>query len=66
MITGCRHPQEALELAMATAAALERRTRAPSPERLSPQLVRYDPATAQGDSAPNADSARLATVRRGE
>ena len=35
MVTGRKHPQEALELAMAAAAALERRTRAPSPERLS-------------------------------
>ncbi len=35
MITGRKHPQEALELAMAAAAALERTMRAPSPERLS-------------------------------
>jgi hypothetical protein len=35
MITGRKHAQEALELAMAAAAALERRMRAPSPERLS-------------------------------
>jgi hypothetical protein len=35
MITGRKHPQEALDLAMAAAAALERTTRAPSPERLS-------------------------------
>jgi hypothetical protein len=35
MITGRKHPQEALKVAMAAAAALERRTRMPSPERLS-------------------------------
>jgi hypothetical protein len=35
MITGCKHPQEALDPAMTAAAALERRIRAPSPERLS-------------------------------
>jgi transcriptional regulator with XRE-family HTH domain len=35
MITSRKHPQEALDLAMAAAAALERTTRAPSPERLS-------------------------------
>jgi transcriptional regulator with XRE-family HTH domain len=35
MVTGRKHPQEALELAMAAAAGLERRTRASSPERLS-------------------------------
>lgn len=35
MITGRKHPQEALELAMTTVAALERTMRAPSPERLS-------------------------------
>jgi hypothetical protein len=35
MITGRKHPQEALDLAMTAAAALERKTRAPSPERLS-------------------------------
>ena len=35
MITGRKHPQEALDLAIAAAAALERTTRTPSPERLS-------------------------------
>jgi hypothetical protein len=35
MITGRKHPQEALGLAMTTAATLEREMRAPSPERLS-------------------------------
>jgi transcriptional regulator with XRE-family HTH domain len=35
MITGRKHPQEALGLAMAAAAALDRTMRAPSPERLS-------------------------------
>jgi transcriptional regulator with XRE-family HTH domain len=35
MVTGRKHPQEALKVAMAAAAALERRTRVPSPERLS-------------------------------
>ena len=35
MITGRKHPQEALELAMTAVAALERMMRAPSPERLS-------------------------------
>jgi transcriptional regulator with XRE-family HTH domain len=35
MITGRKHPHEALDLAMAAAAALERTARTPSPERLS-------------------------------
>ena len=35
MITGRKHPHEALDLAMAAAAALERKTRLLSPERLS-------------------------------
>jgi transcriptional regulator with XRE-family HTH domain len=35
MITGRKHPQEALGLAMTAAAALERAMRAPSPEQLS-------------------------------
>jgi predicted trehalose synthase len=35
MITGRKHPHEALELAMTAAAAFERGMRAPSPERLS-------------------------------
>ena len=35
MITGRKHPHEALELAMAAAAAFERGMRAPSPERFS-------------------------------
>ncbi len=35
MITGRKHPQEALELAMAAAAALDHTMRAPTPERLS-------------------------------
>lgn len=35
MITGRKHPQEALGLAMAAAVALERAMRAPSPEQLS-------------------------------
>jgi hypothetical protein len=35
MITGRKHPREALDLAMTAAAALERRTRVLSPERLS-------------------------------
>jgi transcriptional regulator with XRE-family HTH domain len=35
MITGRKHPQEALGLAMAAAAAFERSMRAPSPEQLS-------------------------------
>jgi transcriptional regulator with XRE-family HTH domain len=35
MITGRKHPQEALGLAMTAAAALGRTTRVPSPERLS-------------------------------
>ena len=35
MITGRKHPQEALELAMAAAAALKHMTGEPSPERLS-------------------------------
>ena len=35
MVTGRKHPQEALELAMTAAAALDRRTQTASPERLS-------------------------------
>jgi transcriptional regulator with XRE-family HTH domain len=35
MITGRKHPHEALDLAIAAAATLERRMRSPSPERLS-------------------------------
>jgi len=35
MITGRKHPREALDLAMTAAAALERKTRVISPERLS-------------------------------
>ena len=35
MITGRKHPQEALDLAMAASAALERRLQTPTPERLS-------------------------------
>jgi transcriptional regulator with XRE-family HTH domain len=35
MITGRKHPREALDLAMTAVAALERTTRAPSPEGLS-------------------------------
>jgi len=35
MITGRKHPHEALELAMTAAAALDRTMRVPSPERLS-------------------------------
>jgi len=35
MITGRKHPQEALALALTSAAALERAMRAPSPEQLS-------------------------------
>ncbi len=34
-VTGRKHPQEALDLAMTATAALERATRAPSPEQLS-------------------------------
>jgi transcriptional regulator with XRE-family HTH domain len=45
MITGRKHPQEALDLAMTAAAALERRTRAPSPERLSVYGALYLAAT---------------------
>ncbi len=35
MVTGRKHPHEALELAMTAAAALDRRTQTASPERLS-------------------------------
>src|SRR5260370_3739018 len=35
MITGRKHPQEALDLAMAAAAALDHPMRAPTPARLS-------------------------------
>ena len=55
MISGRKHPQEALGLAMTAAAALERTARAPSPERLSvygalhlaAATASFDRATAQ-------------------
>jgi len=47
MITGRKHPQEALELAMTAVAALERTMRAPSPERRQ-HARRGDAGTAPG------------------
>jgi transcriptional regulator with XRE-family HTH domain len=65
MITGRKHPHEALELAMAAAAALERTARAPSPERLSVygalHLAAATAAAASFDRA--ATQSLLATAR---
>ena len=51
MITGRKHPQEALDLAIAAAATLEREMRAPSPERLSVYGALHLAAAASFDRA---------------
>jgi transcriptional regulator with XRE-family HTH domain len=66
MITGRKHPQEALELAMAAAAALERRMRAPSPERLSVYgALHLAAATAAAARFDRAMTASLLATARG-
>ena len=66
MITGRKHPQEALELAMAAAAALERATRAPSPERLSVYgALHLAAATAAAASFDRATTESLLATARG-
>ena len=65
MITGRKHPHEALDLAIAAAATLEREMRAPSPERLSVygalHLAATTAAAASFDRA--ATESLLATAR---
>ena len=66
MITGRKHPQEALELAMAAAAALGRTTRAPSPERLSVYgALHLAAATAAAASFDRATTESLLATARG-
>jgi len=66
MITGRKHPQEALDLAMAAAAALERRTRASSPERLSVYgALHLAAATAAAASFDRATAQSLLATARG-
>ena len=65
MITGRKHPQEALDLAMAAAAALER-TRAPSAERLSVYgALHLAAATAAAASFDQATTQSLLATARG-
>jgi transcriptional regulator with XRE-family HTH domain len=66
MITGRKHPQEALDLAMTAAAALERKTRAPSPERLSVYgALHLAAATAAAASFDRATTQSLLGTARG-
>ena len=66
MVTGRKHPQEALELAMAAAACLERRTRASSPERLSVYgALHLAGATAAAASFDRAATESLLATARG-
>jgi transcriptional regulator with XRE-family HTH domain len=66
MITGRKHPQEALELAMSAAAALERRMRASSPERLSVYgALHLAAATAAAASFDRATTQSLLATARG-
>ena len=66
MITGRKHPQEALELAMTAAAAVERMTRAPSPERLSVYgALHLAAATAAASSLDRATTESLLATARG-
>jgi hypothetical protein len=66
MITGRKHAQEALELAMAAAAVLERRTRASSPERLSVYgALHLAGATAAAASFDRAATESLLATARG-
>jgi transcriptional regulator with XRE-family HTH domain len=66
MITGRKHPQEALELAMTAVAALERMMRAPSPERLSVYGARHlAAATAAAASLDRATTESFLAEARG-
>jgi hypothetical protein len=66
MITGRKHPQEALDLAMAAAAVLERRTRASSPEPLSVYgALHLAGATAAAASFDRAATESLLATARG-
>jgi hypothetical protein len=66
MITGRKHPQEALGLAMAAAAALDRTMRAPSPERLSVYgALHLAAATAAAASFDPATTGSLLATARG-
>ena len=66
MITGRKHPQEALELAMTAAAAVERMTRVPSPERLSVYgALHLAAATAAASSLDRATTESLLATARG-
>jgi transcriptional regulator with XRE-family HTH domain len=66
MITGRKHPQEALDLAMAAAAVLDRTMRAPSPERLSVYgALHLAAATAAAASFDRATAQSLLAAARG-
>jgi transcriptional regulator with XRE-family HTH domain len=66
MITGRKHPQEALGLAMAAAAALGHTMRAPSPERLSVYgALHLAAATAAAASFDGATTQSLLAAARG-
>jgi transcriptional regulator with XRE-family HTH domain len=66
MITGRKHPREALELAMTAVAALERTMRAPSPERLSVYgALHLAAATAAAASFDRATTKSLLATARG-
>ena len=66
MITGRKHPQEALGLAMAAAAALGRKMRAPTPERLSVYgALHLAAATAAAASFDRATTESLLATARG-
>jgi transcriptional regulator with XRE-family HTH domain len=66
MITGRKHPQEALDLAMAAAAALGHTMRAPSPERLSVYgALHLAAATAAAASFDQATTQSLLATARG-
>jgi hypothetical protein len=66
MITGRKYPQEALGLAMAAVAALDRRMRAPSPERLSVYgALHLAAATAAAASFDGATTQSLLATARG-
>ena len=66
MITGRKHPHEALDLAMTAAAALEYTVRAPSPERLSVYgALHLAAATAAAASFDRAATESLLDTARG-
>ena len=65
MITGRKHPHEALDLAMAAAATLEREMRAPSPEQLSVYGALHLAAAAAAASFDRAATESLLATARG-